>query len=234
VFSCAFSDAREVSKRAPRRTPTQERSRDTVDAILEATDRNLRAGGLAGLTMRGVANVSGVSMGTLYQYFATRDALLAAWEEGALTRVAQKLSARVQRLVALGAMLEVSIYALATWAIDILEHHFSAYPRDDGDAFFSRALERQNRLERAAEIVVAGLGLAGDQSRIRPVDRLVAARVGVRCITNFARDLVGSALDADVQAAMRREAAIMMVHLFVLAPDESLLGDPRLLEDCGE
>jgi AcrR family transcriptional regulator len=194
-----------------------------VDAILEATDRNLRAGGLARLTMRGVANVSGVSMGTLYQYFATREALLAAWEEGALTRIAQELSARVQVLVERGAALEVSIFVLVTWAFDILVHHFSAYPRDDAGALFSRALERDNRFERGAEIVVAGLGLVGDQNRIRPIDRMVAARVGVRCITNFARDLVGSTLGADVQKAMRREAAIMIVRLFVVDADESLL-----------
>lgn len=59
----------------PRKRPVQSRSRDTVDAILEATFRVLADLGPA-LTTTRVAELAGVSVGTLYQYFPNRDALL--------------------------------------------------------------------------------------------------------------------------------------------------------------
>ncbi len=62
----------------PRKQPTQERSKHTVSAILEATIRVLDEVGGEALTTTRVAEVAGVSVGTLYQYFPNRDALLNA------------------------------------------------------------------------------------------------------------------------------------------------------------
>lgn len=47
-------------------------------AILDATAQILEAGGIAALTTNAVAARAGVSIGTLYQYFADKDALLVA------------------------------------------------------------------------------------------------------------------------------------------------------------
>lgn len=63
---------------APRKQPTQGRSKQTVAAILEATIRVLDEVGDAALTTTRVAEVAGVSVGTLYQYFPNRDALIHA------------------------------------------------------------------------------------------------------------------------------------------------------------
>lgn len=62
----------------PRKQPTQGRSRHTVAAILEATFRVLDEAGGEGLTTTRVAEVAGVSVGTLYQYFPNREALINA------------------------------------------------------------------------------------------------------------------------------------------------------------
>ena len=62
----------------PRKQPTQDRSKHTVAAILEATLRVLDEAGSTGLTTTRVAEVAGVSVGTLYQYFPNREALLNA------------------------------------------------------------------------------------------------------------------------------------------------------------
>ncbi|MCU0633589.1 MAG: TetR/AcrR family transcriptional regulator [Gemmatimonadaceae bacterium] len=63
---------------APRRTPRQARSAETVTALLDATIQVLRAVGHARCTTTRVADAAGVSVGTLYQYFPNRDALLYA------------------------------------------------------------------------------------------------------------------------------------------------------------
>ena len=59
-----------------RRRPRQTRSRATVDAILEAATRILQAGET--FTTNHVAERAGVSVGTLYQYFPGKTAILHA------------------------------------------------------------------------------------------------------------------------------------------------------------
>ena len=59
-----------------RRIPCQTRAEETVSAILEAAAQVLEAGGPAAFTTNAVAERAGVSIGTLYQYFADKQALL--------------------------------------------------------------------------------------------------------------------------------------------------------------
>ena len=63
---------------ATRKQPTQSRSAATVSAILEASAHILERDGLAKLNTNAVAALAGVSIGSLYQYFPGKDALLAA------------------------------------------------------------------------------------------------------------------------------------------------------------
>src|SRR4051794_27018726 len=60
----------------PRKQARQTRARHTVDAIIEAAARILKKDGHAGYTTNAVAEVAGVSIGTLYQYFPDKDALM--------------------------------------------------------------------------------------------------------------------------------------------------------------
>jgi AcrR family transcriptional regulator len=62
----------------PRKTPSQARSRALVDAILEAATRVLRQRGWHDATMARVAEVAGISIGSLYQYFPDKISLGAA------------------------------------------------------------------------------------------------------------------------------------------------------------
>lgn len=61
-----------------RKRPVQERSQATVDAILEATSKILRKQGHAALTTTRVAEVAGVSVGTIYQYYPNKRSLVTA------------------------------------------------------------------------------------------------------------------------------------------------------------
>ncbi|WP_284163714.1 TetR/AcrR family transcriptional regulator [Frigidibacter sp. SD6-1] len=60
----------------PRKKPAQARSRATVEAILEAATRILREEGLGAINTNRVAERAGVSVGSLYQYFPSRGAIL--------------------------------------------------------------------------------------------------------------------------------------------------------------
>lgn len=62
----------------PRKSAKQERSRFTIDALLEATARIVAQVGLDRATTNRIAERAGVSIGSLYQYFPGKEALLAA------------------------------------------------------------------------------------------------------------------------------------------------------------
>lgn len=73
-----------MSKQPPerkRRIPKQARAGSTVDAILDATLQLLEADGLERLTTNHIAARAGVSIGTIYQYFTDKKAILAALAE---------------------------------------------------------------------------------------------------------------------------------------------------------
>lgn len=64
------------SKLTPRKQPTQERARATVDAILQATAYILVKKGWTDLTTNAVAERAGVNIASLYQYFPNKLALV--------------------------------------------------------------------------------------------------------------------------------------------------------------
>jgi AcrR family transcriptional regulator len=65
----------------PRKRPRQERARATVAAILAAAAETFAERGYAGTTTNRIARRAGVSIGSLYQYFPNKDALLAGLME---------------------------------------------------------------------------------------------------------------------------------------------------------
>jgi AcrR family transcriptional regulator len=73
----------------PRKSPVQARSVASVDAILKATIQVLLRVGKEGLTTTRVALRAGVSVGTLYQYFPNKKALLQAALKRHLAEVAE-------------------------------------------------------------------------------------------------------------------------------------------------
>ncbi len=61
-----------------RKSPRQQRSRETVAVLLTATARVLARDGYARASTNRIAEVAGVSIGTIYQYFPNKDALVLA------------------------------------------------------------------------------------------------------------------------------------------------------------
>ena len=96
----------------PRKHASQDRSRATVDALIEATARILVREGFDKASTNRIADVAGVSVGSLYQYYPGKEALVAAVIDrhnrdimqvvrGALAEVAaQPIEKAVRRLVA--------------------------------------------------------------------------------------------------------------------------------------
>jgi AcrR family transcriptional regulator len=65
----------------PRRKPVQGRSRETVTAIVQAAAQVFERHGYAAGTTNRIAERAGISIGSLYQYFPNKDAILVALTE---------------------------------------------------------------------------------------------------------------------------------------------------------
>ena len=61
---------------APRKLPSQSRSRSLVSALIEACLRILQGEGAEALTMHRLSEVSGVAVGSIYQYFPNMEAIV--------------------------------------------------------------------------------------------------------------------------------------------------------------
>ena len=61
-----------------RRIPSQARGRNTIEVIFEATARLVERDGRARLSTNAIAELAGISIGTLYHYFPSKEAILVA------------------------------------------------------------------------------------------------------------------------------------------------------------
>jgi AcrR family transcriptional regulator len=66
------------SQTVPRRAPSQKRAEDTVEVLLRATEIAFAKYGFQSATTNRIAEIAGVSIGTLYHYFPTKEALVQA------------------------------------------------------------------------------------------------------------------------------------------------------------
>jgi AcrR family transcriptional regulator len=108
----------------PRKSPVQARSTASVEAILEATVRVLVSLGKERLTTTRVAVRAGVSVGTLYQYFPNKSALLQA----SLRRHLEAVTDAIDRvcLEQRGRSLDEMAIALITAFLDAKMSHAKA------------------------------------------------------------------------------------------------------------
>jgi len=83
----------------PRKKPVQRRSKVTVEQILIAAAQVFEAHGYAAGTTNRIAERAGVSVGTLYQYFPSKEAVAVALLEGHIEETTRKLHEWVGHMV---------------------------------------------------------------------------------------------------------------------------------------
>ena len=75
-----------------RKQPIQKRAQLTIEAIFQATAQLVEREGMAGLTTNKIAAKAGFSVGTLYQYFASKDEIFRAMVQYSRETVLKELS----------------------------------------------------------------------------------------------------------------------------------------------
>lgn len=84
-----------ADKRHSRREPRQRRARHTVEAILDAVVRILKRGGVAAVTTNRIAEVAGVSIGSVYQYFPDKRAIFVALHDRHVRQIGAMVGAKL-------------------------------------------------------------------------------------------------------------------------------------------
>jgi AcrR family transcriptional regulator len=142
----------------PRKSPLQKRSRATVDELLSAAAQVFEAHGYAAGTTNRIARRAGVSIGTLYQYFPSKEAIAVALLEQHVADTDHRLHEWVGHMVAEQHGLRAALHDYVT---GMLEMH-SGRPRLQHILLEETPLpERVHRAlleaERRAAKTVAGL-----------------------------------------------------------------------------
>ncbi len=150
---------------SPRKQPRQQRSQATVEAILDATARVLCATGYDRASTNRVALAAGVSVGSLYQYFPSKEALVAALAERHIAQMLELVKTKLAEVASapLAVAVKTMIDAMfAAHAVDPKLHKvlIEQVPRIG-------RLERVMGVEREIEVLVTAL-LEGRRDDIRP------------------------------------------------------------------
>ena len=126
-----------------RRTPRQYRSRQTVEAVLAAVPLVVKRHGVASITTNRIAEVAGVSIGSLYQYFPDKTAIFSALHERHVGDVQTMLERYPEAHRS---------SSFSEFAVDLVEelvdlhsvetelHQVICEPVSDGPEYFRRAL----------------------------------------------------------------------------------------------
>jgi AcrR family transcriptional regulator len=163
----------------PRKGASQERSRATVDALVEATARILVREGFDKASTNRIAEVAGVSVGSLYQYFPGKEALVAAVIERHQQEI--MLAVRGELAMAANQPLEQGVRTLVAAAV-------RAHRIDPGlHRVLAEQIPRVGRLERVEAFSRENYGLFREyleshRDEIRAVDLDLAAFV---CVTSI-------------------------------------------------
>jgi AcrR family transcriptional regulator len=180
----------------PRKSPRQSRSTETVAVIIEATARILEMEGHGGFSTNAVASKAGVSIGTLYQYFPNKDALLGAL----LARETALLLLRAE------AALEASLAedALSLFIAAAIEHQFKR-PRlarilDFEEARLPFDAATQNIQQRVTDVALKIL----ERLDFPVKNEICIAAQDVVAIVKAIVDTAGTKADADPVAVERR------------------------------
>jgi AcrR family transcriptional regulator len=188
---------------SPRKRPRQQRSKDTVDTILDATARVLKHVGFDGLTTNAIAEKAGVSIGSLYQYFPNKEALVSALIE----RHCEEMNSAI-----LAELTNVARLPIAQAARAVIELTLSAHAIDPAlHRVLTEQVPRIGKLAKLREL---------DNISHRMVAGLLAARRDELAIRDV--ELAAFVLVSAIESIVHRSA--------LLYPE--MLKDPRLLDEA--
>ncbi len=116
------------ARTAPRRAPSQKRAEETIEVLLQATELAIVRHGFHGSTTNRIAaELAGVSIGSLYHYFPTKESLVQAVVHRMWKEEYEAMSAQMVLLA--GAPLEVIIREVAKTLVGVIGKRRESFVR---------------------------------------------------------------------------------------------------------
>lgn len=149
-----------------RRLPTQARSRERVERILDAAAQLVVTEGVDGLTTRSIAESAGLPVASLYQYFADKEAVLLALCERDMAEMDDQVA---QDLAAAGELTMAGLVETSMRAFVKVYHRRPAFMQiwmrgRTNAAVYDYGRHHNKRITENLLAYAAGLGLV-DQGR---------------------------------------------------------------------
>jgi AcrR family transcriptional regulator len=194
----------------PRKTPIQARSNASVDAILQATLQVLTSVGKERLTTTRVALRAGVSVGTLYQYFPNKSALLQAalrrhmdQVRGAIEQVCSEHQS--ESLIDMGTALIFAYLAAKMQNVKASAALYAVSSDVDGATIAKAAGQRSRR---------AIVDLFATAKEPLAKDPEIIATAVVSALNGFSRSLLESK-SPELQLESMRDELTILVHAYL-------------------
>ncbi|WP_134738894.1 TetR/AcrR family transcriptional regulator [Nocardioides sp. 503] len=187
------------------REPQQDRSRETVERILEAAEQEIGSRGLAAAGTRAIAARAGLSVGALYRFFPDKDAIVEALTRRYLADLTPAYAATVAD-VAPGADLARVVATLVRQAAELQLAHPGYYrlteelPPEDGDSPAHQVRES------VVDLFVGALRSAG----VGSTEETELRRAVGLCVETVRHTLVRAPVDPDGRGAVVEELARMV------------------------
>ncbi|WP_024875136.1 TetR/AcrR family transcriptional regulator [Saccharomonospora piscinae] len=185
----------------PRKLPSQQRSRFTYEVVLQAAARVFDAEGMAATTNR-IAERAGVSVGSLYQYFPNKQALLHELTSRHLDHAEKAFAVPLARIRTTPPELEAVVAELVSLAVEENTPLATAHRAMREHTPRSREIER--RFRRLADLVVDGLVAYLDPPDRRHDESRLRARLVVAGLDNQIHQVVLDGGSPEERAARTR------------------------------
>jgi AcrR family transcriptional regulator len=199
----------------PRRTPVQRRSAETLDRILEAAAQVFERHGYAAGTTNRIAEQAEVSIGTLYQYYPNKDAVLVALIERHLNEGVQVFTPLLAELATQPPLRQVLDSAFNAW-LDLHGHRptlhrvlFEESPRP------AEVLARLDAISNAFVDQVTDYFVR--QPRVTVTDPRLAAQLTYQIMETITHTLVIHPRD-DYTPQTYTQAAAAMLESYLTSP----------------
>jgi AcrR family transcriptional regulator len=203
------SSRAELRRLSPRRLPLQARARKRVDRILDVTVALLAKQGLDALSTAGIAERAGIPIGSVYQYFPSKEAIL--------VEVAARKFQAVDTAFAAGFARDLERMDWRRALERSLDASVAAFRGDPAYVAVWRATRSSSAFRSLAAAYDARFAAALESvplvARIPAARRRVAARTAIR-VANTLLDAVLEAGDPREAAAIVREMKrVLVVYL---------------------
>lgn len=212
--------SRPPSIKDPRKVAQQERSRTTLEAVFDAMSVAIADKGLDGFSVVEVARIANVGKASIYDYYPTRIALIAAWEERTIGKEMAKLGARVADILKAPPKFEFSAIELVTFVVDSFAQHAARYHYRERFDVRAKSAVPESQAEQAVAMFKTMLTFAPSRARFRAMELEVAARTITHAVLGLSYALAVTTLtDAERRAHARQLARMICSYLLVDCED---------------